>query len=101
MPLNASTVNALTTKEIRRAIEDKGFSIASLARKWAELHPELNITPWKVYAVIRRNEQVVYQEIKELLADFLDVDASQLGREFSPRSRQALQAQKEQEAATA
>lgn len=74
MPLEAEEIKPLTPVQITRALEDKGYSQA----RWAR---ERGFTPWQLRAVIHRNPEVVYQEIRELLAEFLGVPIAAVGRE--------------------
>jgi hypothetical protein len=71
----------LTSDEIRIKLRfEKRVSIAELARRWTE---ELGRPVWAsdISAVIARRPDIVLQEIREKLADFLGVDVSQVGRE--------------------
>jgi hypothetical protein len=65
----------LTPREITRAVEDAGYeSLKAFAR-------EHDLNYWNLIAVMQRDERVVCQEIRDFLADFLDVDVSRVGRE--------------------
>ncbi|PYS52415.1 MAG: hypothetical protein DMF68_01515 [Acidobacteria bacterium] len=83
MTLNANeskVLEPLTPKEIRRILLDKDLKVAALAREWSKKLGK-TIYPSDVWAVIARREDVVLQEIRELLAEALGVDVSQVGRE--------------------
>lgn len=83
MPLNSNAdkvLEPLTAKEIRIMLLDKEISITELARRWTEATGK-KIWPSDISAVIARREGNVFQEIRELLADFLGVQVSQVGRE--------------------
>jgi hypothetical protein len=67
----------LTAKDIRRVFFENGDSIAG----WAREH---GVRPWQVHAVISRNPEVVYQDIREMLAAYVGCDVSQIGREPKP-----------------
>lgn len=79
----------LTPREIKRSLEDRETN----ASRWAR---ENGFTAWQVRAVIHRNPEVVYPEIRKALAAFLGVPVSEVGRE--PR-RPALVEVEPQEAA--
>ncbi|HEX8708835.1 MAG TPA: hypothetical protein VF723_11375 [Pyrinomonadaceae bacterium] len=72
----------LTPKDIRRVFFENGDSISG----WARAH---SFRPWCVHAVIRRDPEVVYQEIREALAAYIGCDVSQIGREPKPEAARA------------
>ncbi len=74
----------LTPVDIKHVLLDRGDTIASLARDWKE--EGLDVTSWKLRAVIYRNPEVVYQEIRERLARYIGCEVSQVGREPSVKS---------------
>lgn len=74
--IKESKLLPLSSKDIRRVFFENEKSIASWAR-------ENNFDPWQVRAVISRNPEVVYQEIREALAAYVGCDVSQIGREPS------------------
>lgn len=83
MPLKTNKskiLQPLSAKEIRIRLMDKETTIAELARKWSE---KLGRPVWAsdISAVIARRPGNVFPEIRELLADFLGVHISQVGRE--------------------
>ncbi len=65
-------------------IEDRGFTQARLAREW-------NVPAWNLRAVIHRHPEVVYQPIREKLAEFLGVPVSDVGREPAPKKQATAQ----------
>jgi lambda repressor-like predicted transcriptional regulator len=64
----------LTPKDIKRVFIERGDTIAAKAREWG-------VSSWQLRAVIYRYPEVVYQEIREQLADYMDCDVSRVGRE--------------------
>ncbi len=75
---NKSKAEPLTPKDIKRVLFEQGDTIAGLARDWG-------VSSWQLRAVIYRYPEVVYQEIRERLADYIGCDVSQVGREVLPR----------------
>jgi hypothetical protein len=69
-----SKLEPLTAKDIKRVFFENGDTIAGKAREW-------KVSTWQLRAVIYRYPEVVYQEIRELLADYIGCDVSQVGRE--------------------
>jgi len=67
----------LTPREIVRALEDTDARFTTL-KDFAQRN-DLNY--WNLIAVIQRDERVVCQEIRDFLADYLDVAVSRIGRE--------------------
>jgi hypothetical protein len=81
-----SKLEPLTPKDVKRVLFERGDTIAGLVRAWNEEHPGLRATAWQLRAVIYRYPEVVYQTIRELLADYLGCEVSQVGRESPPKS---------------
>jgi gp16 family phage-associated protein len=73
-PNKKSKLLPLPPKDIRRVFFENGDTIAGWAR-------EQGFRPWQVHAVISGNPEVVYQEVREALADYVGCDVSQIGRE--------------------
>ncbi len=76
---------ALSATEIKIKILRKGDTLAGLAREWQAARPKLVITEQVLSRVIHRRAPYVYPEVRQLLADYLGVCVSQVGREAQPR----------------
>lgn len=72
---------ALSPVEIKVQILRNGHTLAGLARLWKERNPSLCVTEQVLSRVIHRRAPYVYPEVRQLLADYLGVDVSQVGRE--------------------
>jgi hypothetical protein len=70
-----------TVKDIKHVLLERGDTMAGLVRQWNESHPGLNATQWQLKAVIYRYPRVVYQRLRELLAEYLGCEVWQVGRE--------------------
>ncbi|MGI8655441.1 MAG: hypothetical protein ACR2LC_09505 [Pyrinomonadaceae bacterium] len=64
----------LSPLEIRHEIERRGDSIASLARDWKTNRQQLS-------ALINRHPHYVSPRLRALLAEYLNVEVSQVGNE--------------------
>jgi hypothetical protein len=70
----AIKVEPLSAKDIKRIIFENDDTIASLARGWG-------VPPWNLKAVIYRYDGTRLPKERQLLADYLGVDVSRVGRE--------------------
>lgn len=64
----------LSAKDIKRVMFERDDTIAGLARKWG-------VPVWNLKAVIYRYAGAVLPKERQLLADYLGCDVSQVGRE--------------------
>ena len=71
----------LTAKDIKRVMFEREHTIAGLAREW-------DVPVWNLKAVIYRYAGAVLPKERQLLADYIGCDVSQIGREAS-REQQA------------
>lgn len=70
----------LDPKEIKRVLFEREVKVVTLAQLAAEdLGRE--VTPWQMRAVIYRWPGLVYQDIREWLAQWLGVEVSRVGNE--------------------
>jgi hypothetical protein len=75
--------NPLSATDIKVVILQRGDTLAGMARMWDEERPELHINEQVLSRVIHRRAPYVYPEVRQLLADYLGVDVSRVGREPS------------------
>lgn len=99
MAQNEPLDKPLTATDIKVVILRRGDTLAGLARAWDEERPELHINEQVLSRVIHRRAPYVYSEVRQLLADYLGVDVSRVGREPSKEIVEA--AENEPVAATA
>ena len=78
---------ALSPLEIKVEILRRGDTLAGLARGWQAENPDLHITEQVLSRVIHRRAPYVYPEVKQLLANYLGVDVSEVGREPQQREQ--------------
>jgi hypothetical protein len=71
--------------EIKIKILRKGDTLAGLARRWKEENPDLHVNEQVLSRVIHRRGPYVYPEVRQLLADYLGVRVSQIGRAPAPK----------------
>lgn len=76
----------LSATEIKVVILQRGDTLAGLARDWDRRRPELHINEQVLSRVIHRRAPYVYPEVRQLLADYLGVDVSRVGREPSEKA---------------
>lgn len=72
---------ALSPVEIKIKILSRGDTLAGLARRWKVENPCLLVNEQMISRVIHRRAPYVYPEVRQLLADYLGVDVSEVGRE--------------------
>lgn len=74
------TETELSATEIKIRLLKRGVSAAELARRW-------NVPRQNVTRVINRTSGFVFPEIRQKLAEFLDVPVTTIGREASRNAR--------------
>lgn len=74
----------LSAQDIGHILIDRGETKVGLARLATEALGH-EVTAWQVKAVIFRYPGVVYQDLREWLAEWIGCDVSQVGREAAPR----------------
>lgn len=74
----------LSSRDIDHILLDRCETKVGLARLASEGLGR-TITPWQVKAVIFRYPGVVYQDLRQWLAEWIGCEVSQVGREAAPR----------------
>jgi hypothetical protein len=75
----------LSAKDIKRVIFERDHTIAGLAREW-------NVPVWNLKAVIYRYAGAVLPKERQLLADYIGCDVSQIGRDSARSEHQQAEA---------
>lgn len=84
---------SLSPTEIKIKIFRNGDTLAGLARRWRAENAGLHVTEQILSRVVHRREPYVYPEVQQLLADYLRVPVSRIGRKPSPRKKKAAEAE--------